>query len=270
MGFGETRIAPSGHIHRIKNLPSRNCFIRLGQMHFVMETHVSDSVSETASSTTGTTPISSNRKLSLNERWLERNLPFLRERKKRSDAQDLLIALAQKASRTEEESSQLDRLIKAERTAERARQARIDAEKMVGATKEAERKARTREMIEAAGLLILAGLVDGKTGKPLYEAPLLVGALQAMAEMLSDKERADDWAYLQEKGSSLLGGQAGKKAADAPSAPNTAPANGAAEKDPNDITAPNLPRADKADVQAASQPADGDIDLLALGPISPR
>ena len=267
MGFGETRIAPSGHLYRIKNLPSRNRFIRLGQMLSVMEIHVSDSVSETG----GTRPISSSRKLNLNERWLERNLPYLRERKKRSNAQDLLIALAQKASRNEEESSQLDRLIKAERTAERARQARIDAEKMVGATKEAERKARTQEMIRSAGLLILAGLVDGKTGKPLYEAPLLVGALQAMAEMLSDKERADDWAYLQEKGSSLLGSQAGKKAAEAPPI-DAQPPDASAENDTSDLTDPGSTQADNVDTQSPPAPSadDGYIDLLALGSTSQR
>ena len=59
--------------------------------------------------------------------------------------------------------------------------------------KQAERKARNHELYKAAGLLILAGLVDSATGKPLRDRGELLGALLDIAERKRDEETVREW-----------------------------------------------------------------------------
>jgi len=67
----------------------------------------------------------------------------------------------------------------------------IHAEKH--AEKKAERKARDHELFNAAGLLILAGLVDTKTGKPTIDKNELLGALAGLAKVPESDQRRTEW-----------------------------------------------------------------------------
>ena len=55
------------------------------------------------------------------------------------------------------------------------------------------RKARDRELYKAAGLLILAGLVDSKLGVPIIDRGELVGALLELAKAPADDPRRTEW-----------------------------------------------------------------------------
>jgi len=55
------------------------------------------------------------------------------------------------------------------------------------------RKARDHALYQSAELLILAGLVDGKTGKPVDDAAALVGALASLNDLSRDNPKWSDW-----------------------------------------------------------------------------
>ena len=57
----------------------------------------------------------------------------------------------------------------------------------------AERAARTHELCNAAVLLILAGLVDTKTGKPAIDKGELLGALLGLAKVTAEDPRRLEW-----------------------------------------------------------------------------
>ena len=88
-------------------------------------------------------------------------------------------------------------LTPSQKAAERANKAKqaagnlIQAEKH--AEKKAERKARDHELFNAAGLLILAGLVDTKTGKPTIDKNELLGALAGLAKVPESDPRRTEW-----------------------------------------------------------------------------
>ncbi|WP_072110088.1 conjugal transfer protein TraD, partial [Shigella sonnei] len=65
----------------------------------------------------------------------------------------------------------------------------------------AERKARDHELYKAAGLMIVAGLVDSKTGKPKFSAAELVGALAGIAELPHNHPKWQEW---EKRGKELL------------------------------------------------------------------
>ncbi|MCV5063528.1 hypothetical protein OFM35_34225, partial [Escherichia coli] len=76
-----------------------------------------------------------------------------------------------KTDRTAQENKTLSLLIQAEKAAEKAQEARAKVMNLIQAEKRAEaraaRKARDHALYQSAGLLIMAGLVDSKTGKPV-------------------------------------------------------------------------------------------------------
>ena len=57
----------------------------------------------------------------------------------------------------------------------------------------AERTARTHELCNSAGLLILAGLVDTKTGQPTIDKGELLGALLGLAKVPEEDPRRLEW-----------------------------------------------------------------------------
>jgi hypothetical protein len=63
----------------------------------------------------------------------------------------------------------------------------------VNAEKLATRKARDRELYNAAGLMILAGLVDSRTGMPLLDRGELLGALMELSRVSPEDERKAQW-----------------------------------------------------------------------------
>ncbi|MDK4627542.1 conjugal transfer protein TraD, partial [Kingella kingae] len=67
--------------------------------------------------------------------------------------------------------SGLKTLAQAEQLEEKLQNAKAAARKVATTENEKIRKARTHELIKSAGLLVKAGLVDGKTGKPRTSSP---------------------------------------------------------------------------------------------------
>ena len=120
-------------------------------------------------------------------------LAYLRGLKAPSDHQRLLQLLAEKPDRTPEDERKLTALVRAEKAAERAQKARANAARIVNAEKLAARKARDRELYNAAGLMILAGLVDSRTGRPLLDRGELLGALMELSRVAPGDERKAQW-----------------------------------------------------------------------------
>jgi predicted ATP-dependent protease len=129
--------------------------------------------------------------------WLASRVSYLKALKSRSDQQELLVLLAEKTDRTPKDEKNLAALVKAEKANVRAAKARQEAANLINAERkavaEAERKARTYEMIQAAGLLSLAGLLDTKTGKPLLDRGELLGALLGLSKVPQDDPRRVEW-----------------------------------------------------------------------------
>ena len=111
------------------------------------------------------------------DKWLAERLAYLRGLKAPSDQQRLLLMLADKPDRT------------------------ADAVRIINAEKAAERKARDHELYESAGLMILAGLVDTKTGKPTRDRGELLDALVSLAEAQVDDAKRAAW---KAKGDALM------------------------------------------------------------------
>ena len=128
-----------------------------------------------------------------NDDWLTGRLTYIRGLKSPSAHQRLLLLLVEQPQRTAEDERKLSALVKAERAAERALQARARAARVVDEDKKASRKARDHELYQAAGLLILAGLVDTKTGTPMGDRGELLGALLGLAKVPADDPRRGEW-----------------------------------------------------------------------------
>lgn len=150
------------------------------------------------------------------DKWLANRLAYLRGLKAPSDQQRLLLLLAEKPQRTTEDERKIAALVRAEKAAERALKARADAARIVNAEKVAQRKARDHELYEAAGLLILAGLVDTKTGRPTIDRGELLGALMGLAKVTPSDQRRVDWKRV---GDALLAEKSKPKATPGPARP---------------------------------------------------
>ena len=129
----------------------------------------------------------------MHDEWLTARIAYLRGLKSPSDQQRLLLLLADKPERSNDDNRKLAALVRAEKAAERAQKAKANAARIVNAEKAAERKARDRELYQAAGLLILARLVDSKTGRPTVDRGELLGALLGLAKVPLDDQRRSEW-----------------------------------------------------------------------------
>lgn len=87
----------------------------------------------------------------------------------------------------------LKTLATAEKAAEKAAEATRAARKLVTEANEKARKERTRNMINAAGLMGLAGLLDKKTGLPLVDRATLLGALAELAKRQPTENEQEAW-----------------------------------------------------------------------------
>jgi hypothetical protein len=125
--------------------------------------------------------------------WLTARLAYLHGLKSPSDQQRLLLLLAEKTPRSLKDDRKLAALVRAEKAADRALKARANAARIVSAEKVSVRKARDHELYNAAGLLILAGLVDSTTGRPVLDRGELLGALLGLAKLPADDLRRRDW-----------------------------------------------------------------------------
>ena len=129
----------------------------------------------------------------MQNKWLEDRVAYIRGLKSPNDHQRLLLLLNDKKGATNDDRRKLVALIKAEKAAEKAQRAKASVAKIVNAEKQAERKRRDHELYQSAGLLILAGLVDTKTGKPTLNSGELLGALLGLAKVPADDTRRGDW-----------------------------------------------------------------------------
>ncbi|MDE9519437.1 conjugal transfer protein TraD [Xenorhabdus bovienii] len=139
------------------------------------------------------------------EKWLKDRMQFIRGLKSPNEQQRLLLILSEKQDKTAQEIKTLSLLIQAERSTQRAQEARAKVMNLIQAEKRAaaktERKARDHALYRSAGLLILAGLVDSKTGKPIDESATLLGALASLNELSRDNPKWSEWKI---KGEELL------------------------------------------------------------------
>jgi hypothetical protein len=125
--------------------------------------------------------------------WLTDRLAYLRGLRSPTEHQRLLLQLADQPTRTEPETRTLAALIRVEKAADRAQKARAAAARLLTAEKIAARKARNHELYLSAGLLILAGLVETKTGQPTRDRGELLGALVALANTPATATQRATW-----------------------------------------------------------------------------
>lgn len=132
-----------------------------------------------------------------NNEWLNDRVKYLKALKSRNEQQELFVLLAEKPNRNAQEDKKLNVLVKAEKAGLRATKARQEAANLINAEKKAaakaERAARTHELCNSAGLLILAGLVDTKTGRPAIDKGELLGALLGLAKVPAGDPRRLEW-----------------------------------------------------------------------------
>ena len=128
----------------------------------------------------------------MNNKWLIERIEHIRNKKSPSDQQRLLILLAEKEDRTSKEEQDFKILVRAEKAVTRVQEAaakvarnKVQINKILRAERSAKEKARTHELIKSAGLLIMAGLVDSTTGKPVHDLSDLQKGLKNLAETLN-------------------------------------------------------------------------------------
>ena len=121
----------------------------------------------------------------------------IRGLKSPNEQQKLMLILTDKADKTAQDIKTLSLLMKAEQAAEKAQEARAKVMNLIQAEKRAEaraaRKARDHALYQSAGLLILAGLVDSQTGKPVDDTAALLGALASLNDLSRDNPKWSDW-----------------------------------------------------------------------------
>jgi len=130
----------------------------------------------------------------MNEEWVIERIEHIRNKKSPSDQQRLLILLCEKEDKTPKEEQDFKALVRAEKAvarlekaAEKVASSKTKVSKILKAERSAKEKARTHELIKSAGLLIMAGLVDSATGKPLWDPKELLEDLSKISKNKFDK-----------------------------------------------------------------------------------
>ena len=141
------------------------------------------------------------------DKWLNERLAYIRGLKAPNDQQRLMLMLAEKGTLSADEARKLNALIRAEKAAERAQKARADVARIMNAEKALLRKARDHELYQSAGLLILAGLVDTKTGIATMDKGELLGALVSLANANTPAEKRAEW---KARGDALMASKSAK------------------------------------------------------------
>lgn len=139
------------------------------------------------------------------EKWVADRVRYIRGLKSPNEQQKLMLILTDKVDKTAQDIKTLYLLMKAEQAAEKAQEARAKVMNLIQAEKRAEaraaRKARDHALYQSAGLLIMAGLVDSQTGKPVDDTAALLGALASLNDLSRDNPKWSDW---KNKGQELL------------------------------------------------------------------
>lgn len=131
------------------------------------------------------------------EKWAADRVLYIRGLKSPNEQQRLMVLLTEKADKTAQDVKTLSLLIQAGQAAEKAQEARAKVMNLIQAEKRAEaraaRKARDHALYQSAGLLIMAGLVDSQTGKPVDDTAALLGALASLNDLSRDNPKWSDW-----------------------------------------------------------------------------
>ncbi|WP_265498905.1 conjugal transfer protein TraD [Providencia rustigianii] len=131
------------------------------------------------------------------EKWAADRVLYIRGLKSPNEQQRLMVLLTEKADKTAQDVKTLSLLIQAEQAAEKAQEARAKVMNLIQVEKRAEaraaRKARDHALYQSAGLLIMAGLVDSQTGKPVDDTAALLGALASLNDLSRDNPKWSDW-----------------------------------------------------------------------------
>lgn len=127
------------------------------------------------------------------EDWIQNKVKELKESKTRTDEQELLLILHENKNRTAQENKEFDILVKYEKSLEQTNARKQAAVNVTQNKKKEERKSRDRKLYNAAGLLILAGLVDTKTGDTKLDAGELLGAFIGLANLPADHQKRAEW-----------------------------------------------------------------------------
>jgi hypothetical protein len=139
------------------------------------------------------------------QEWLNKRCAEIRLRRKPTRQQKGLLELAELSSRTKKQNSALAALIEAEKADDlriaKASAAQIELKDSKKDTKSAARKARDHELMKAAGLMSLAGLLDKKTGITKIDPDVLVGMMQSLSRLTEKDKRWNDW---KSRGAALL------------------------------------------------------------------
>lgn len=140
-----------------------------------------------------------------NEEWLNQRISYIKSLKSPNEQQRLIVLWSEKENLEPAEEKKLALLIRAERIQQRAAESRVKVNAVLNADKKvaakAERKARDHELYKSAGLMVLAGLVDKETGKPVTDVAALVGALAGLNELPRDNPKWQEW---KRRGNELL------------------------------------------------------------------
>lgn len=142
------------------------------------------------------------------DEWLKDRIHYLQGIKNKTEPQELLVLLYEKQERSTQDEKNLAALIRLEKASVKLAKEKAAVFNALNAQKkaeaQAERKSRTHELCNSAGLLILSGLVDTKTGKPTIDTAELLGALLGLAKVPKEDPRRKDW---QRAGAALLAEQ---------------------------------------------------------------
>lgn len=122
------------------------------------------------------------------QKWLFDKVQHIKGLKSPTDAQSLLVLLAEKSERTEQDEKKLRLLINAEKASERAQRARVQASKVMADEKLKARKARNHRLIKQGVLMDLAGL-QSRTHEELLGLLLLVAEASGPEDWQNYKER---------------------------------------------------------------------------------
>lgn len=125
--------------------------------------------------------------------YLKGKVAYIKGLTKPNEQHQLLLLLAETENRTPVQERQLNALIRAEKANDKAQKAKSELNKVLNAHKAAERKARDHELYNSAGLLIMAGLVDTKTGKPKISAAELLGGLLSLNGVHANDPKRQEW-----------------------------------------------------------------------------
>ena len=128
-----------------------------------------------------------------NAQWIENHLKYLQGLKNVSQQQQRFIELATMDKRSAADEKKFKAALKLEKLAQQMVNAKAEMARLNTSAKREARKARDHELYNSAGLLIMAGLVDTKTGKPLIDKAELLGAMMGLANVPPNDKRREEW-----------------------------------------------------------------------------